>query len=257
MDDGDDEITYVHGVTETGHKYEVPSYDGKYFPRVYISDSLDAKVMRTCPSSCVKTLVPTDEEDVERVFYLDGVLSSSECEWLIKRSEEMGYERATMWSEEEEDNVVRPEVRDNYRVLEKFPDFVNAIWERVKDHFPTLVDDEGNTKVPVGLFPLVRYYKYTPGQSFAPHVDQYVVPEESGMEHLEGCRSEYTFLMFLSVPEEGGATAFPEYDQQVDPFVGRGVAFRHKTRHAGACVSSGCKYGFRTDVMYRPVPSGE
>ena len=99
-----------------------------------------------------------------------------------------------------------------------------------------------------------RFYRYDPGQRFAPHFDGYF-----GREN--GDRSQLTFMVYLNSDFVGGETKF--YDENrtvrltVRPAQGMAVGFEHLQLHEGAPVVSGRKYVLRTDVMYAPVRTNE
>ena len=94
-----------------------------------------------------------------------------------------------------------------------------------------------------------RYYRYDPGQQFAPHYDGAFVrgPDEE---------SKLTFMVYLNEGFAGGETNF--YDGwsaaprlSVRPECGKALVFVHRQLHEGAAVVRGRKYVLRTDVMYR------
>lgn len=97
-----------------------------------------------------------------------------------------------------------------------------------------------------GLYKLWRYYRYHPGQNFAPHQD-HVVYDDS----LDGTESRYTFIFYLNDVEEGGETNFPNIPYAVKPKKGNVLAFRHENWHEGKAVKQGVKYLLRCDVMYK------
>lgn len=77
-----------------------------------------------------------DETFLDNVFTLSGALTPEECKWLLDRGEELGYEQSTVYSAEEDNNIVRKDIRDNHRVLEKFPQLSEALWKVVGKYFP-------------------------------------------------------------------------------------------------------------------------
>jgi hypothetical protein len=196
----------------------------------------------------VKRQVDSTQED--NAFVLENVLTAEEAATLVQRAEALGFEPATVYSTEADDNIVVKEVRDNFRVLEKFKAMADALWQVTSPFFP----DEIDGKKKVGLFDLLRFYRYHPGQSFAPHVDHTVYPEE-----LDGTESRYTFLFYLNDGCEGGETRFTKIEDvklgtpssKITPRTGLALAFRHENEHEGCIVNGGCKYIVRTDVMYK------
>lgn len=89
----------------------------------------------------------------------------------------------------------------------------------------------------MGLYRLFRYYRYHPGQNFAPHVDHTVYDEED-----ESVQSRYTVLCYLSDDFVGGETAFTQLNLPVKPKAGSVLVFRHDNEHQGVQVVEGVKY---------------
>src|SRR5262249_47622310 len=96
-----------------------------------------------------------------------------------------------------------------------------------------------------GLNERLRFYRYDPGQRFAPHYDGYY-------ERPDGERSHLTFMVYLNEDFEGGTTRFKQYGEPltVRPRTGLALVFYHHQLHEGAAVERGRKYVLRTDVMY-------
>lgn len=183
-----------------------------------------------------------DPNTVDNIFTLKNVLTDTEAAWLLERGEKWGFEQSTVYSAEADDNIVAKHIRDNHRVLETFPALSKAVWDAISDFFP----DEIDGKKKHGLYGLWRYYRYHPGQNFAPHQDHVVYGDD-----LDGTESRFTFLLYLNGGSEGGETAFPNAGTAVTPTVGMGLAFRHENWHEGKTVLGGLKYVVRSDVMYK------
>jgi hypothetical protein len=214
----------------------------KYFPPMY-----EASEETIAPLACTGQLassskVQLDPNALDNIFTLQGVLTEQEAQWLIDRGERWGFEQSTVYSAEADDNIVAKHIRDNHRVLETFPALSTAVWNAISPHFPEEIDG----KKKHGLYSLWRYYRYHPGQNFAPHQDHVVYGDE-----LDGTESRYTFLLYLNGGSEGGETAFPKVGASVTPKVGMGLAFRHENWHEGKTVIGGMKYVIRSDVMYK------
>jgi predicted 2-oxoglutarate/Fe(II)-dependent dioxygenase YbiX len=98
----------------------------------------------------------------------------------------------------------------------------------------------------VGLNERFRFYRYDPGQRFAPHTD-------GCFRRDNGEQSQFTFLVYLNDGFEGGATAFHEGRASllVTPERGQALVFDHRQVHEGRPVVRGRKSVLRTDVMYR------
>lgn len=111
------------------------------------------------------------------------------------------------------------------------------------------VDSAGECAQLVGLNERFRYYRYRPGQKFAPHMDHWHKLDDQTLTLL-------TVLVYFNGDFQGGETRFLEQiEQTVVPVAGRAAIFQHKIRHEGCPVVSGTKYALRTDVIYRaPSP---
>ena len=108
-----------------------------------------------------------------------------------------------------------------------------------------LVEEWCGWKV-AGLNERFRFYRYDPGQRFAPHMD-------GCFQRANWEQSQFTFLVYLNDGFEGGATAFRESRASlpVTPERGKALVFYHRQLHEGLPVVRGRKYVLRTDVMYR------
>jgi prolyl 4-hydroxylase len=91
---------------------------------------------------------------------------------------------------------------------------------------------------------------YTPGTEYKPHYD-YFDPSEPGTPTIlrRGGQRVGTLVMYLSEPEKGGGTVFPDIHMEVSPKRGNAVFFSYerahpstKTLHGGAPVLAGEKW---------------
>lgn len=175
----------------------------------------------------------------ELVYMLNGVATPDECREFIALSEEIGYEDAPITT-----SVgfrIRKNVRNNMRVMIDRPDLAERIWDRVES---LIVPASWWGRHPVGLNERFRFYRYEPGQRFAPHSDGYY-------ERDNGERSELTMLLYLNEEFEGGETAvYGPQENCVRPSTGSALVFHHPLLHEGVAVTRGVKYVMRTDVMY-------
>jgi hypothetical protein len=96
----------------------------------------------------------------------------------------------------------------------------------------------------IGLNERFRFYRYDPGERFAPHTDG-CFRRNNGQESL------LTIMIYLNEGCEGGETNFG--DVQIVPKAGMALIFDHYLLNEGAAVLSGRKYVLRSDVMYGPV----
>jgi prolyl 4-hydroxylase len=177
------------------------------------------------------------------VLELPGLFTLEECTELIARIESLGPEIApinTLTGVE-----VRPDFRNNDRVMFDDEPLARTLLERVKNQAPA----EVHGMVVVGVNERFRCYRYKNGMRFAPHKD-------GAFQRDANEWSCYSFLVYLNDDFEGGNTTFfPGYFSEpilsVRPKTGAGLLFQHKILHEGSIVTSGVKYVARTDLMYR------
>lgn len=176
---------------------------------------------------------------VPYVAVVHDVLSQAECRALVARIEALGPAFAPITTAA--GFVVRPDVRNNDRVMFDDPALGALLFRRLRGAFPETWP--GGWRA-VGMNERFRCYRYHPGQRFAPHFDGAFV------RHARE-RSEVTVLVYLNGGCRGGETALCDYDLAIVPARGRALCFRHAILHEGREVESGVKYVLRTDVMYR------
>ncbi|HOV20275.1 MAG TPA: 2OG-Fe(II) oxygenase [Ottowia sp.] len=96
----------------------------------------------------------------------------------------------------------------------------------------------------------LQVLRYGPGTEYKPHYD-YFDPEQPGTPTLlaRGGQRVGTLVMYLSEPEKGGATTFPDVGLSVAPKRGHAVFFSYarphpstRTLHGGAPVLAGEKW---------------
>ena len=179
--------------------------------------------------------------DHDRIFVVHDFLNADECRSFVTRSEQAGYDDATIKTALGES--VNKGIRDNARLILDDPSLALTLWERVGQFIPSNLE---GCRV-LGLNERFRFYRYDPGQKFAPHFDGYF---ERGNE-----RSQLTFMVYLNDDFTGGETKFYGGDLtalrvSVRPQRGMALVFAHLQLHEGAAVVEGRKYVLRTDVMY-------
>ena len=175
-------------------------------------------------------------EIADGIYTVRNVYSPEECQEFISLSEQVGYEAAPI-------NVfggavVRPDVRNNARVILDDESLAGDVWSRAKQHLPKVI----NGRRAVGLNERLRFYRYDPGEKFEPHVDGYYM-------RPNGEQSMLTFMLYLNEGFEGGETRF-QNGISIKPGTGMILVFRHALYHEGAAVISGRKYVLRSDVMF-------
>ncbi len=175
------------------------------------------------------------------VFTVPDVLGAGDCKMLIEMLEKEGFDDAPITTIA--GPVMRPDIRNNKRMMFDHEDLAGRIYARVVHALPMLCGTS-----PVSANERFRAYKYEPGHRFAPHLD--------------GCfkrnaheRSELTLMVYLNEGFGGGATSFLDYEIDVVPRTGMALLFQHRILHEGCSVTSGVKYVLRSDVMYRDPPA--
>ena len=96
----------------------------------------------------------------------------------------------------------------------------------------------------------LQILRYRPGAEYRPHHD-YFDPVHSGTPRIleRGGQRVGTLVIYLSTPDGGGATTFPDVGLEVAPVRGNAVFFSYerahpstKTLHGGAPVTAGEKW---------------
>ena len=174
------------------------------------------------------------------VWTVPHVLTEAECDAAIARIESLGPAAAPITTDR--GFVMRPDIRNNTRVMKDDPVMAGRLWERMKGFVPVHHRRIGTWRAH-GLNERFRYYRYTEGQYFKWHSDGPFIrsPEELSL---------FTAMVYLNDDFEGGTTDF-QFGPTITPQRGMLLLFEHSLVHQGAPVLSGCKYVMRTDVMFR------
>jgi prolyl 4-hydroxylase len=172
------------------------------------------------------------------VWTVPAVLSAEECDALIARIEAARPARAPITTARGFE--LRPDVRNNARVMFDDPALASTLFSRLRSRLPDRV--MGLTVH--GANERIRCYRYQPGQRFAPHFD-------GAFHRSESEESLLTLMVYLNEGFGGGATGFPDLEQTIVPVRGTALLFQHMLLHEGCVVTSGVKYALRSDVMFR------
>lgn len=142
---------------------------------------------------------------------------------------------------------------------------MDPIFNRVKDHLPQSV----GTGPLSGLNARLRFYKYSKGAEYRPHIDgswpgSGIVNGEYKFDAHGDSWSGLTFLIYLNDDFKGGDTTFfwPSTRETIlnargiRPRMGSVLVFPHGNTsgallHEGSSVLEGYKYVIRTDVLYK------
>ncbi|WP_224362932.1 2OG-Fe(II) oxygenase [Hyalangium versicolor] len=193
--------------------------------------------MQPHPSLLQRTVL----EEEESIVTVSNFLSPQECKEFIRQTLEEGYEEAPITTSR--GFLMRPDIRNNTRVMKDDPVLSGRLWERMKELVPTTHRRIGSWH-PHGLNERFRFYRYTQGQYFKWHSDGPFIRSSQEL-------SLFTAMVYLNEDFEGGATDF-QFGPSITPRRGMLLLFEHSLVHQGAPVRSGCKYVLRTDVMFRP-----
>jgi prolyl 4-hydroxylase len=181
-----------------------------------------------------------------KVWTIENFLTPEECATFIGLSEDAGYDAATITTRA--GFVMRPDIRNNDRVIWDDIPLGEQFWERLAPLF----NAPFYGLKPIDLNERFRFYRYSPGQRFAPHRDGSYTREN-------GESSFVTLLLYLNGDCEGGATRLEVSELpdtlEITPKPGLALLFAHRLLHEGAPVTAGRKYVLRTDVMYEPAPA--
>jgi prolyl 4-hydroxylase len=169
------------------------------------------------------------------IYTFDEFLTREQCSEYITWTETLGYQAAPITTGR--GFVMRPDIRNNTRVIVDDVARAADLWRQLA---PLIPEDVSNRRA-VGLNERFRFYRYDPGERFAPHRD-------GAFQRRSGEKSLLTFMVYLNEGFEGGTTAFG--DVQIVPRTGMALVFHHFLLHEGSAVRSGRKYVLRSDVMY-------
>lgn len=173
------------------------------------------------------------------VYVVHNYLTPEECASYIEMAEGIGFVDAPVSTSQGQ--VMRKDIRNNLRLMWDSPETADILWQRIQ---PWVINPWRHRRA-IGLNERLRFYKYEPGQAFAPHFD-------GRYRRNEFEKSDFTFLVYLNDDFEGGGTRFFQPQTfRVVPKAGSALLFHHPQLHEGEVVESGVKYVLRSDVMYR------
>jgi prolyl 4-hydroxylase len=197
-------------------------------------------------ASPARKYMPGDSLDLEQplAWTVPDLLTPDECSSLIVRIEAVGCVPAPITTAT--GFVMRPDIRNNTRATIDDNDLAATLFARVRPHVPEVMF--GGMRA-IGANERLRCYRYEAGQRFAPHYDGAFI-RDNGEESL------LTLMVYLNEGFTGGETRFLEGGRVVVPRTGMALLFQHRLLHEGVPVVAGVKYVLRSDVMYRPSPTG-
>lgn len=169
-------------------------------------------------------------EDERLLWFVDDIYSPAECADFIALIDRSSPTLATN----------NPIYRDQDRVIRDDEEIAKELFRRLRPHLPERMGDLRLAR----LNDRLRFYRYSPGQRFEPHMDHWYRPNDHEI-------TLHTVLAYFNDDFDGGETAFHEQlEDVVVPKRGRVALFQHKIRHEGRPVIRGTKYAMRSDVIY-------
>jgi prolyl 4-hydroxylase len=175
-----------------------------------------------------------------RVLVIGGLLSDAECDGLIELARERLARSETVQVETGGSEV--NEARTSEGMF--FGRGENALCRTLETRMAALM------RWPLLNGEGLQVLRYGPGAEYKPHYD-YFDPAEPGTPTIlkRGGQRVATLVMYLSEPEKGGGTVFPDVHFEVAPKRGHAVFFSYerphpstRTLHGGTPVVAGEKW---------------
>lgn len=137
-------------------------------------------------------------EPFEYLWDVTHLLTAQECQYLIDRTQEIGYGRTPY----------PPKYRGNLRLILNDPNLAAVLWPRINELLGNnfcLHDKNRNRWVPVGLNTRFRFAKYYPGDEFGRHADDCYIDNENNQTsmltvniYLNDCNSGATRFYYYA-----------------------------------------------------------
>ena len=175
-----------------------------------------------------------------RVVILGGLLSDQECDALIAAARPR-LSRSLTVATQTGGSEVNPDRTSQGMFFQRGESELVA---RIEARIARLI------RWPVENGEGIQVLHYVPGTEYKPHYD-YFDPKEPGTSTIvkRGGQRVGTVVMYLSEPEKGGGTSFPDVFFEVAPKRGNAVFFSYerphpstKTLHGGSPVIEGEKW---------------
>ena len=177
------------------------------------------------------------------LMYIKGVFSEKECNKIIDKTNEMGYKKASLYTDEKGIEHFYEEFRKNDRCIIDDTRFVKKLEERIFEHIPKVYYG----KKYHSINPRCRIQKYENTGYFSRHSDT--------------CYKTYsnismiTILIYLNANYEGAYTTFFSNPKDfsgmmLKPEIGLVCLMDQDISHEVPFLLSGTKYVIRTELMY-------
>lgn len=170
------------------------------------------------------------------------------------------------------------DVIGSYRLSCYEENLANALWERIKKHFPSvrIMKEDSPTEwdnhkewEPIGINPLFRFIRYTNIGMLIPHYDAPFIENNE-------IRSLNSLVIYLTNNQEGGTRFikdhqsslplhqrdYSDWNKEADnedilisiyPSKGDAIVFDHRILHDSERINMETKIIIRTDIMYRKI----
>jgi prolyl 4-hydroxylase len=186
-----------------------------------------------------------------KLFHIPNFLSPVECDQLIKRCDDIGWEKALITRKGEQ--VLDEDVRKTSRCMIDDIPVAQQWYDRLLPHLSEICQILDLEEPTCGLNERLRVLKYDPTDYFRYHYDG-CYERKDGSEEF----SMLTLQIYLNEGFVGGETSFvAEYDAmnlyEHKPKLGSAVIFLHDLLHCGREVTDGQKFVVRTDVMFKSL----
>lgn len=173
---------------------------------------------------------------------VDDVFNSLECIKLIEVSENVGYEKASLFDAKGK-KIFYTDVRDGLRCIIDDSDFSITLEQRIQHLIPL----EYRGKKYHSINPRFRFLKYNePTHHFAPHQD--------GCYSANNIMSMITILIYLNDDYAGARTCTNKDKKtimsEIEPKSGLVYMMDQDILHSVPNLISGTKYVIRTELMY-------
>lgn len=191
-------------------------------------------------------------------YLLENVFSKEECKNMIDRTEQIGYSPALVGGDQHRDTSNR----NNWRCIIDDPVLAAQIFERIKDHLPSVWLNQPLDSLNYRL----RFLKYLENEYFKSHNDGiYVNDTETKCTYI-------TMHLYLNDvdPQLNGETSFTterinyatgeiktkaSKKVHINPVAGNILLFEHHLLHEGSELFGGVKYTVRSDIFYKIPPN--
>jgi prolyl 4-hydroxylase len=181
--------------------------------------------------------LPTSKERPVQLYMREDFLSADECEALCRQIDTSNFPSALYQKEKYEG------IRTSYSCnLSPYDPLV----AEVEDRLVELLGIDRSWGEPL------QGQRYETGQQFKEHTDFFYVDQPYWPEYEEqGGQRTWTAMIYLNLPQKGGATRFSFLDLRVEPRLGRLLIWNNMaldgspnpwTLHEGERVEEGIKY---------------